>query len=147
LNISAVRRGFEANGLGGIYCCCGRYLKRVVFKKENIWVYPTGLINTIFYIYLSFKGGLFGEASVNFYYTVMSIYGWVLWSRKDAAPAACFTHHIQYKKRMAATTVLLPDFLCGNILCITIFKKEFRTGCYSMGRCICQVLRLTQVCG
>src|SRR5829696_3738853 len=54
-------------------------------KKENIWVYPTGLINTIFYIYLSFKGGLFGEASVNFYYTVMSIYGWVLWSRKDEA--------------------------------------------------------------
>ena len=52
-------------------------------RKENIWVYPTGLINTIFYIYLSFKGGLLGEASVNFYYTVMSIYGWILWSKKD----------------------------------------------------------------
>lgn len=52
-------------------------------RKENIWVYPTGLVNTIFYIYLSFKGGLVGEASVNFYYTVMSIYGWVLWSKKD----------------------------------------------------------------
>ena len=43
-------------------------------KKENIWVYPSGLINTLFYIYLSFKGGLLGEASVNFYYTIMSIY-------------------------------------------------------------------------
>src|SRR5436853_7415177 len=52
-------------------------------RSENIWVYPTGLINTIFYIYLSYKGGLLGEASVNFYYTVMSIYGWILWSRKD----------------------------------------------------------------
>ena len=52
-------------------------------RKENILVYPTGLINTIFYIYLSFKGGLLGEASVNFYYTVMSVYGWILWSRKD----------------------------------------------------------------
>jgi nicotinamide mononucleotide transporter len=52
-------------------------------KKENILVYPIGLINTISYIYISVKGHLFGEASVNLYYTVMSIYGWVLWSRKD----------------------------------------------------------------
>lgn len=52
-------------------------------KKVNILVYPTGLINTIIYIYLSFKVGLYGEGSVNFYYTVMSVYGWVLWARKD----------------------------------------------------------------
>jgi nicotinamide mononucleotide transporter len=57
-------------------------------RKENILVYPIGLINTIFYIYLSFKQGLIGEASVNFYYTVMSIYGWIWWSRKDSE------HHI-----------------------------------------------------
>lgn len=32
-------------------------------RKESIWVYPTGLIGTILYVYLSFKGDLFGEAS------------------------------------------------------------------------------------
>ncbi len=52
-------------------------------RLENIWVYPTGLINTIIYIYLSFRSALLGEASVNFYYTAVSIYGWILWSRKD----------------------------------------------------------------
>ncbi len=52
-------------------------------KKENIWVYPTGLINTIIYIYISIKGHLPGEASVNIFYTIMSIYGWILWSKKD----------------------------------------------------------------
>jgi nicotinamide mononucleotide transporter len=52
-------------------------------RKENILVYPVGLINTIFYIYLSFKQGLIGEASVNLYYTIMSIFGWIWWSRKD----------------------------------------------------------------
>ena len=52
-------------------------------RKENIWVYPVGLVNTVIYIYLSVKGHLLGEASVNFYYTVMSIYGWILWSRKN----------------------------------------------------------------
>jgi nicotinamide mononucleotide transporter len=52
-------------------------------RIENIRVYPTGLVNTIIYIYLSFKYSLIGEASVNFYYTVVSIYGWVLWARKN----------------------------------------------------------------
>ena len=53
-------------------------------KKENIWVYPIGLVSTIIYIYISLKGNLFGEVSVNIYYTIMSIYGWILWTKKDA---------------------------------------------------------------
>lgn len=52
-------------------------------QREHVLVYPTGLVNTIIYIYLSFVGGLIGEASVNFYYTVMSLYGWYLWTRTD----------------------------------------------------------------
>jgi nicotinamide mononucleotide transporter len=51
-------------------------------RKENILVFPTGLVNTTLYIYLSYKGHLLGEASVNLYYTIMSIYGWYLWTRK-----------------------------------------------------------------
>jgi len=51
-------------------------------RKENILVFPTGLVNTTLFIYLSYKGNLFGEASVNLYYTIMSVYGWYLWTRK-----------------------------------------------------------------
>ncbi len=52
-------------------------------RSENILVYPVGLVNTIIYIYISFKGDLLGEASVNFYYTIMSIYGWYKWVKRD----------------------------------------------------------------
>ena len=52
-------------------------------RKENILVYPVGLVNTTIYVYISVKGSLLGEASVNFYYTVMSIYGWILWAKKN----------------------------------------------------------------
>ncbi len=52
-------------------------------KKGNIWVYPIGILSTIIYIYLSFQGDLFGEATVNLYYTIMSIYGWYNWMRQD----------------------------------------------------------------
>ncbi|MCB0534867.1 MAG: nicotinamide mononucleotide transporter [Lewinellaceae bacterium] len=55
----------------------------VIFSRlENILVYPTGLVNTIIYIYLSVVAGLYAEAGVNFYYTVMSIWGWLMWARK-----------------------------------------------------------------
>jgi nicotinamide mononucleotide transporter len=52
-------------------------------RKENILVYPVGLINTITFIFISIRGHLYGEASVNLYYTIMSIYGWLLWSKRD----------------------------------------------------------------
>jgi nicotinamide mononucleotide transporter len=52
-------------------------------RKESILVYPVGLINTTIYMYLSFKGHLLGEASVNLYYTLMSLWGWYLWTRVD----------------------------------------------------------------
>lgn len=61
-------------------------------KKENVWVFPTGLINTIIYIYISIKGNLYGEASVNLYYTIMSIYGWYWWTRKDAVTQQSILH-------------------------------------------------------
>lgn len=52
-------------------------------KKENILVYPVGLINTVLFIFISVKASLFGEAAVNFYFTIMSIYGWLQWVKKD----------------------------------------------------------------
>jgi nicotinamide mononucleotide transporter len=57
-------------------------------KKEQVWVYPIGLINTFIYIYLSAKASLFGESIVNGYYTVMGVYGWWSWTQKDAATKA-----------------------------------------------------------
>lgn len=54
----------------------------VYAKKENILVYPTGLVATIITVYLLYKASYFGDMMMNFYYSVMSIYGWWNWSRK-----------------------------------------------------------------
>jgi len=51
-------------------------------KKENILVYPTGLIATSITVYLLYKASYFGDMMMNFYYIMMSIYGWWNWSRK-----------------------------------------------------------------
>lgn len=51
-------------------------------KKENILVYPTGLIATVITVFLFFRDGLLGDMMMNFYWSAMSIYGWWNWSRK-----------------------------------------------------------------
>ena len=51
-------------------------------KKANIWVYPTGIICTVITVYLLYINEYFGDMMMNFYYSVMSIYGWWNWARK-----------------------------------------------------------------
>ena len=50
-------------------------------KKENILVFPTGLIATILSTYLLYKVGYFADMTINAYFSIMSIYGWVNWSK------------------------------------------------------------------
>ncbi|WP_297982298.1 nicotinamide riboside transporter PnuC [uncultured Chryseobacterium sp.] len=51
--------------------------------KKNIWVYPTGIISTALYVYILFVFGLLGDCMINVYYTVMSLYGWILWAKNS----------------------------------------------------------------
>ena len=48
-------------------------------KKENILVYPTGIISVLIYVYLCFEIGLYADMGINVFYFVMSIYGWYNW--------------------------------------------------------------------
>ncbi len=52
-------------------------------KKNNILVFPTGMISTLIFVYLLFKWGLLGDMLINGYYFIMSIYGWYIWTRKS----------------------------------------------------------------
>lgn len=78
-------------------------------RKESIWVYPTGLIGTILYVYLSIKGDLFGEAAVNLYYTFMSLYGWYNWGRKTNGNLIVV--HIEYSTKRERRQQLI--FFCS----------------------------------
>ena len=97
-------------------------------RLENIWVYPTGLINTIIYIYISFKGGLLGEASVNFYYTVMSIYGWLLWTRKDQEHKPILHISKASKKEWLVQLSFFAVFYIIIFFVLTYLKKDFAPG-------------------
>lgn len=48
--------------------------------KENIWVYPTGIISTLIYVWICFHYKLYADMGINAYYFSMSIYGWYVWT-------------------------------------------------------------------
>jgi len=52
-------------------------------KKENILVYPTGIISVLIYVYICFFAGLYADMGINGFYFIMSVYGWYKWTRKD----------------------------------------------------------------
>ncbi|HMX76610.1 MAG: nicotinamide mononucleotide transporter [Chitinophagaceae bacterium] len=97
-------------------------------RKENILVYPTGLINTIIYTWLSFNSHLLGEASVNFYYTIMSIYGWILWSKRNAQQEHLVQISFSDKKWWQWQLLFFVSFYLTIYFLLTYLKKDFAPG-------------------
>ena len=97
-------------------------------QKENIWVYPAGLLNTIIYTYISVKGRLFGEASVNIFYTIMSIYGWVLWAKKDERNKKTLMITYSDKKDWTFQLLFFAALYVIIYFVLSYLKKNFAPG-------------------
>ena len=106
-------------------------------KKENILVYPVGLVNTTIFVYLSFKYHLIGEAAVNFYYTVLSIWGWYLWAKKDVSAKPILHITFSNKKELLQQALFFLSLYLIIFFSLTYLKASFLRGGYTMGRCIC----------
>jgi len=52
-------------------------------KKENILVKLARLGSVLNYVYICFFAKLYADMGINFFYFIMSVYGWYNWSRKD----------------------------------------------------------------
>ncbi len=97
-------------------------------RAENVLVYPVGLINTIIYIYISFKGHLLGEAAVNLYYTIMSISGWYMWTRKDQRKEIVLHITFSNKKDWLQQIFFFLFFYTVIFMALTYFKGAFFEG-------------------
>ena len=97
-------------------------------KKEQVLVYPVGLINTTIFVYLSFKGHLLGEASVNIYYSVMSIYGWWLWTRKNDQQQTILQIQFSTSKEVLQQLLFFAAFYVVLYTALYFSKTSFAPG-------------------
>ncbi len=51
-------------------------------KRNNVLVFPTGMVSTAIFVYLLLKWDLLGDMIINAYYFIMSLYGWYVWTTK-----------------------------------------------------------------
>lgn len=47
--------------------------------RENIWCWPTGLIQVSLYIFIFFDAKLYSDVILHIIYVFMNIYGWYFW--------------------------------------------------------------------
>ena len=97
-------------------------------RIENILVYPVGLISTIIYIYLSIGGDLYGEAAVNLYYTIMSIYGWILWAKRDQHHHHVVNISFSNNKELRSQLLFFAAFYVAIFVVLRLLQKSFAPG-------------------
>ena len=94
-------------------------------KKDDILVFPTGMISTLIYVYLLWKWTLWGDMIINGYYFIMSIYGWYCWTRKkdgvDEYPISVISAS---EKRIS---LFIFIFTTAFVVAVYLYFKKFNT--------------------
>jgi nicotinamide mononucleotide transporter len=86
-------------------------------KKENVLVYPTGIICTILSVYIMFHAKYYADMSINIYYSIMSVYGWFQWKKITNGEVLSIS-----RTSMKEKIIGIVLFLITAIICIYIYK-------------------------
>ena len=92
-------------------------------KKENILVYPTGIICTVITVYILLKAEYFGDMMMNIYYSSMSLYGWWNWNRLKNNNSRIEITYTSFKERITALVL----FVLTIIVTYTVYIFNITT--------------------
>ena len=90
-------------------------------KKVNILVYPTGIISVLIYVFICYSAALYADMGINAFYFIMSVYGWIMWTRK-----------VDNSKQRPITFSNKKDYLISvgmfivSIIIIILLLKQFK---------------------
>lgn len=49
--------------------------------RQNIWLWLCGILTSLLYIYVFAQSAFYADMSLQIYYLIVSVYGWIIWSR------------------------------------------------------------------
>jgi nicotinamide mononucleotide transporter len=76
--------------------------------RENVWCWPTGLVQVVLYIYVFYEARLYADTGLQVIYVFLQLYGWHQWLHGGARHG---TLHIS----RAARPLLLQLLLLGGL--------------------------------
>jgi nicotinamide mononucleotide transporter len=93
-------------------------------KKENILVYPTGIIATVFSIYIMYHAKYFADMSINIYYSIMSIYGWYQWKKITNGETLSISRTNTKEKFIGVILFIITAIVCVSIYHFFDYKLQ-----------------------
>jgi len=90
-------------------------------KKANILVYPTGIVSVLIYVSICYHAQLYADMGINAYYFVFSVYGWIMWSRKNDNKEELPVTYSDLKTWLISIGVFLLSVVVIQVL-LRIFK-------------------------
>jgi nicotinamide mononucleotide transporter len=88
--------------------------------KQNIWNWPIGIANNVFYIVVFLQARLFADMSLQVAFAAVGAYGWFAWLRRDAHDARLsvsgtpLSAWIVCALAVAAVTAILAPYLARH---------------------------------
>ena len=112
----APRIGKDMDTLEIIGACIG-LLYLALEYKANVWLWPVGIVMSLFYVVIFFHGKFYADAAVYLYYIGANVYGLAAWLRnKDQLDAAAPVRIVHTPRRQ-----ILPLALVSAALWLAIF--------------------------
>lgn len=75
--------------------------------KENVWLWPVGLLSSAFYVAIFFSAKFYADMGLQVYYVLISIYGWYKWWRGSDSSEEDDLPIVRVDMRLALTLSLV----------------------------------------
>ncbi|WP_010665021.1 nicotinamide riboside transporter PnuC [Marinilabilia salmonicolor] len=109
--------------LGTIFALLYLYLS----VRENIWLWVTGFVSSFFYLVLFLDERLYADMSLQVYYLVISVYGWLAWKtgRKESGKPKMPVSGVN---KSLALKLLITGVLIYGVVVIALLKLPEQMG-------------------
>jgi nicotinamide mononucleotide transporter len=87
--------------------------------RESIFNWPIGIVNIICSFFLFFKTGFYSDAFLQIFFFVTNLYGWFLWSRRDATtaePVVKVSFLSRRQQLLGATAIISSAIAFGSVV-------------------------------
>jgi len=78
-----------------------------LLARQNIWNWPIGIANGVFYVVVFMRSGLYGDAGLQLVYIAMNAYGWFTWLRPKPGSATLPVTNTPQKAWLYLTPITL----------------------------------------
>ncbi len=88
--------------------------------EENIWNWPIGIANNVFYVVVFFRARLFADMSLQVVYIVLSVIGWYLWLHGGAGHGRLAVRRTRWREGVVIAAVVVALTVAGTAFLRTV---------------------------